>query len=108
MASLIKPGAENNLKYIAIEDCTFNHPYPSVTKGAVSIDKIKSKLKFEPFPLKEAFSETIQFFNEAYLKYPKHRQNIEKEIKKELNENDKIKFNEFIQYFIDLKTNIIK
>lgn len=105
-ASIINPEGQSNLKYICQLDCDFNHPYPSVTKGAVSIDKIKTKLNFEPSPIKEAFSETIEFFNEAYIKYPKHRKSIENEIKKEVikNENDKLKFNEFILNFIELKT----
>ena len=75
---------------------------PSVTKGSISIDKIKEFFNFKPTPIKDAFKQSIQFYNDAYKMFPMHRKYIEKDFKKEVlkkNEKELAIFDDFIQNF---------
>jgi hypothetical protein len=76
------------------------YPFPSVTKGPISIQKLKkSHIPFQPYDVKVAFSQMVEFYKQAFYKFPKMRHDIEIEIKKEFlkNNRDKIEtFNAFI------------
>jgi hypothetical protein len=85
MAKLVVENSSLKLNFKSVEnidDCP-SHSFPSVTKGQVSTDKIKRCLNFEFNSIEDAFKETIAFYNSAYRHYPKHRKEIEKDIKKE-------------------------
>ena len=100
MARLIS--SQLKLKFISVDnaDGCPSHSFPSVTKGAVNTKKIKDRFNFEPTNIEEAFKETIDFYNNAYHKYPKHREIIEKELKKKVlkpSSDEKLKFKDFIK-----------
>ena len=73
-----------------------NHPFPSVNKS-ININKIKRILNFEPTSIEQALNETIQFFKNAYSKFPNEMKSIEKCLKKEfLKKDEHLLFNTFI------------
>ena len=82
IASNIKLGFEQRLQFQPCDDMELIvHPlddYPSVTKGPVDVTKLKSLTKFEPYDLDEAMKESIDFYNQAYKKFPEERKKIEK------------------------------
>lgn len=78
------------------------YPFPSVTKGPISIANAKNLLNFEPTSTERAFSQMVAFYREAFFKYPKMKASIEKQLKKEMLHNDSLKvknFNEFLSQY---------
>lgn len=108
MASFIKPGLENRLEFVltdnthSADNLIFN-PFPSVTRGPISIEKIKTVLGFTPVvSMSELFRECVEFYRQAYVRFPKMRQQVEKEVKKDLNIKsniDKENFEKFIKNY---------
>jgi len=110
MAKLVVENSSLKLKFKSVEnidDCP-PHSFPSVTKGSVSTEKMgRCLLNFEFTSIEDAFKETIAFYNSAYRQYPKHRKEIEKDIKKEFLKKCTTEmsiFTDFIENF--MKTNL--
>ena len=96
--------SELKLKFISVDniDDSPPHSFPSVTKGSICSDKIKKLLNFEFTQIETAIKETIDFYNCAYCRYPKHRKEIEKDLIKDVlkkSTEEKIIFNNFIEKF---------
>lgn len=84
-----------NLNFIQTNK-DINHPFPSVNKS-ININKIKRILNFEPTSIEQALNETIQFYKNAYSKFPNEMKSIEKCLKKEyLKKDEHLLFNTFI------------
>jgi hypothetical protein len=71
---------------------------PSVTKGPLSIEKAVKLLDFKPCELKQMLKETVEFYNEAYKKFPRMRKIIEKDIRSGMlnTEEERDRFDKFI------------
>ena len=50
--------------------------YPTVFTGSLDISKAKSMLGFTPTPADEAFKATLDWYKEAFVKFPSHRDSI--------------------------------
>lgn len=101
LAHSIKPGLEKRLEFKAVERHIY-HPFPSVTKGPVSIEKIKTMTGFQPSDLESFFCECVAFYRDAFMKYPKMRLQVEKEVKKDMNiksDESKEEFEKFIKNY---------
>jgi hypothetical protein len=105
MASIIRPGFENNLVFKRSESDTrpiyafLLDELPSVTKGPISTEKAKCAFHFKPYDLDQALRETIEFYNRSYKIFPKMRSLIEKDIRCGILKSisDKEKFKHFIE-----------
>jgi len=97
MAYLINSNFELNI--IQTDNKEIDHPFPSVNKS-ISIDKIKRFLNFQPTCINQALSETIQFYKNAYSKFPNEMKSIEKCLRKEFLKKDQ--YSSF-KTFIDSK-----
>ena len=50
--------------------------YPTVFTGSLDISKAKTMLGFTPTPADEAFKATLDWYKEAFVKFPSHRDSI--------------------------------
>jgi len=113
IAKLIKPGFEKNLVFIPysddselqsniLNDHKVSLAFPSVTKGSIDVSKFNKRFGFRPYDLIKAFSESVEFLNQAYATFPKERLEIEKELKKEYfkKRDDVDKFSLFINNIV--------
>ncbi|CAF0818450.1 unnamed protein product [Brachionus calyciflorus] len=104
IGSFIKPGLADRIKCVPVENCAkyIYEPFPSVTKGPVSTEKVKQILGFEPSNLNETFKESVEFYKDAYEKFESDRRIIEKELKNEWikSKNEQEKFKNFINSYI--------
>ena len=50
--------------------------YPTVMSGNIDISKARKKLGFEPTQADAAFSQTIEFYKDAFLRFPEHRDEV--------------------------------
>ena len=50
--------------------------YPTVFSGNIDISKAKEMLQFQPTPADEAFRETLAWYDEAFVKFPAHRDSV--------------------------------
>ena len=50
--------------------------YPTVFSGNIDISKAKEMLQFQPTPAEEAFRETLAWYDEAFVKFPAHRDSV--------------------------------
>jgi hypothetical protein len=111
IADQIDSSFKHNLSFVEIDEENsekiFDGGFPSVTKGSLNIEKIKSSLNFEASDLNQSFKEIVEFYDQAYSKFPKQRKSIEYDIKKHIikSKNQLAKFDEFIKQKLD-KTNI--
>ena len=98
-------GSRLKLKFTSVDNTNDgpSHSFPSVTKGWISIQKSKDFFGFVPTQVIEAFKATVEFYNDAYSKYPKHRRTIEKdvcsEVFKKKDDAEKSRFNAFVENF---------
>lgn len=110
---MIKPDFDKNLVFIQysddselqssiLNDHQVSLAFPSVTKGPIDVSKFNKRFGFRPYDINNAFRETVEFLNQAYVKFPKERLEIEKEVKKEYfkKRNDVDKFSSFINHMI--------
>jgi hypothetical protein len=74
--------------------------FPSVTKGPLNIQKIKLMCGFEPSEFNETLKRIVRFYDQAYVKFPKQRNSIEKQVLKldvfRKDETQRENFNRFI------------
>ena len=100
IASLLDTYFTSKLEIVESNDDTlvFAGGFPSVTKGYLDISKCKKLLNFVPSNPIESFKNMIKFYDIAYTMYPKHRKEVENELRNEmiLNPKDKVEFNKFI------------
>jgi hypothetical protein len=83
IAFIINPNFASNLKFREMnKDDQDYHSFPSVSKGPVNIEKIKSLLNFNATNVDQAFRETIEFYDNAFKFYSNERKLIVKEIRK--------------------------
>jgi hypothetical protein len=62
------------------------------------VSKIEKILQFHPTDTNCAIKETVEFYNEAYAKFPNERKSIEKAVKKILKtDEEKDLFHKFIK-----------
>jgi hypothetical protein len=71
---------------------------PSVTRGPLSMQKAKDTFNFEASDFEQSMQETIHFYNDSYIKFPKMRKSIEKDILYDVLKTDEEKF--FFKNFI--------
>ena len=50
--------------------------YPTVFSGNLDISKAKEMLQFQPTPAEQAFRETLAWYDEAFVKFPGHRDSV--------------------------------
>ena len=50
--------------------------YPTVFSGNLDISKAREKLQFQPTPAEQAFRETLAWYDEAFVKFPAHRDSV--------------------------------
>ena len=50
--------------------------YPTVFSGNLDISKAKEMLDFQPTSADEAFRETLAWYDEAFVKFPAHRDSV--------------------------------
>ena len=50
--------------------------YPTVFTGSLDISKAKTMLGITPTPAAEAFKATLDWYKEAFVKFPSHRDSI--------------------------------
>ena len=50
--------------------------YPTVFSGNMDISKAKETLQFLPTPAEEAFRQTLAWYEEAFVKFPSHRDSV--------------------------------
>lgn len=102
LAKQIKPGLENRLEFVPTDEKIF-HPFPSVTRGPISIEKLKKTIGYEPISdMANLFQDCVEFYRKAYTRFPKMRRQAEKEAKRDLNiksTEDKEKFEKFINNY---------
>ena len=58
--------------------------------------------RFQPSDLESFFSECVAFYRDAFMKYPKMRLQVEKEVKKDMNiksDESKEEFEKFIKNY---------
>ncbi len=99
LASKIKPGLENQLKYVADNKSDYDL-FPSVNRGPINIQKLKSMLEFEQTDIKIALEETIRFYDISYSEFPEERKSIERSLKKmffAFDQRNMVQFETFIQ-----------
>lgn len=99
----IKPGLGKRLEFVSTDETIF-HPFPSVTRGAISIAKLQHTLGFKPIvTIDELFAQCVGFYREAYGKYPEMRKQVEKEVRKDLgikkSDVEKENFDTFIKNY---------
>ena len=110
---MIKPDFEKNLVFVqysddselqtnTLNDHKVSLTFPSVTKGPIDVSKFNKRFCFRPYDIYKAFSESVEFLNQAYAKFPKERLEIEKEVKKEYfkKRKDFDKFSLFINHIV--------
>lgn len=99
LAASVKPGLEERLDFVRTSNSIY-HPFPSVTKGPISIKKLQKAIQFEPSKPIEVFKECVDFYKNAFFKYSKMRQRIERQVKKNfLTEKDTENFINFIKSY---------
>lgn len=81
LASIIKPGLENQLTYV-MDDKSDYDLFPSVNRGPINVQKLKSMLQLGPTNICEALKESVQFYDTAHAKFPGERRSIEKSLKR--------------------------
>ena len=101
LASIIKPGFENILKFKEEKKCRLKHEFPSVTVAPVDTSKVKTMLNFKFSDIRESVSEIISFYNKAYRQFPSERRLIAKDVSKEIYHTDEERdaFKDFIRMF---------
>ena len=50
--------------------------YPTVFTGNIDISKAKKMLKFQPTSAEEAFKSTLDWYEQAFVKFPSNRDSI--------------------------------
>ena len=50
--------------------------YPTVFSGNMDISKAKKTLQFQPTSAEEAFRKTLAWYEEAFVKFPSHRDSV--------------------------------
>ena len=71
--------------------------FPSVTRGGMNISKALSKsYGWNPTPLRQVVRETVQWYNDAYSRYPTERSDMVKRIRRTLLANDEAAYGKFL------------
>ena len=110
MARHVKSGFEQSLSFYSVDfyEKALDFDYPSVTKGAVDVSKMRDKYGFEASQWDDVMKLSVEFYNRAYNDYPYELETtrklfVEKFIRKnktsnnkEYNEND---LNKFLECF---------
>ena len=50
--------------------------YPTVFSGNMDISKARERLEFLPTPADLAFKQTLAWYEEAFVKFPSHRDSV--------------------------------
>ncbi|CAF2325997.1 unnamed protein product [Rotaria sp. Silwood2] len=71
--------------------------FPSVTRGGINISKaLSNEFNWKPTPIKQVIRETIQWYNDAYGRYPNERSYTIKRIRRTLLNNDENAYGKFL------------
>lgn len=84
LGASIKPGLEDRLDFFISNSKGIYHPFPSVTKGPVRVEKLRQLCQFEPSQVDEVFARSVRFYQEAFFKFENMRHLVEKELKKDI------------------------
>lgn len=71
--------------------------FPSVTRGGIDISKaLASPFHWKPTPLKQVVRETVQWYNDAYGRYPDERKEMVQQVRRTLLKSDERTYGTFV------------